>query len=269
MTEELDFNNLIPELHYYIHRKPTPGWKIEPCITSFIDITYVMDGKAEYTINDQTYIVNKGDLICIPQNSYRAATSIPDDLIECYATNFRLRNQTGEYVTLPLPFISHIGSNPQLIALYNEMHSEWLQQNFGYMLKVRAILCLILHLILDQLLNKNHASQDDPRIKSSIHYMSAHYWENLTTEEMAKRYHLHPAYYGNLFQKVTGMTFKQYLISIRLNYAENLLKSGEYSVGEVALQCGFSDIFYFSKLFKAKKGIPPSACFLEEKKPLK
>ncbi len=57
------------------------------------------------------------------------------------------------------------------------------------------------------------------------------------------------------------MTFKQYLISLRLNYAENMLKSGEYSVSEVALQCGFSDIFYFSKLFKEKKGFRPPACF--------
>lgn len=188
-------------------------------------------------------------------------------MIECYATNFLLRNQTGQDVGLPLPVISHIGNNPQLIALYHDMQSEWLQQNFGYKLKVRAILCMILYLILDLLLNKNHTSKEDLRIKNSISYMSSHYWENLTTQTMAEQFHLHPAYYGNLFQKATGMTFRQYLISIRLNYAEDLLKSGEYSVGEVALQCGFSDIFYFSKLFKAKKGMPPSSCFHKKNQP--
>ena len=47
----LDFNNMIPELHYYIHRKCTPNWKIEPHVIPFIDITYVIDGKAEYNLS--------------------------------------------------------------------------------------------------------------------------------------------------------------------------------------------------------------------------
>ena len=67
-----DFNNMIPELHYYIHRKCTPNWKIDANVIPFIDITYVIDGKAEYNIGGHTYTVKKGDLICIPQNTYRA-----------------------------------------------------------------------------------------------------------------------------------------------------------------------------------------------------
>ena len=96
--------------------------------------------------------------------------------------------------------------------------------------------------------------------------MSMHYSEPLTIDLMARQFHLHPVYYGSLFREAMGMTFKQYLISLRLNYAENMLKSGEYSVSEVALQCGFSDIFYFSKLFKEKKGIPPSGMFPPERR---
>ena len=73
----LDFNNMIPELHYYIHRKCTPNWKIEPHVIPFIDITYVIDGKAEYNIGGRTYIVKKGDLICIPQNTTDEKPAIP------------------------------------------------------------------------------------------------------------------------------------------------------------------------------------------------
>jgi len=73
-------------------------------------------------------------------------------------------------------------------------------------------------------------------------------------------------YYGNLFKKALGMTFKQYLISLRLNHAENMLRSGEANVGDAALQSGFSDIYYFSKLFKEKKGIPPSKLLPPERK---
>jgi len=256
---DLDFNNLIPELHYYIHRKCTPSWKIDPDITTFIDITYIISGKAEYTIGDQTYTVKKGDLICIPKNTFRTARNIPEDLMECYTTNLFLLDLKGQEIQLPIPVINQIGIDPQLISLFHEIQSQWLQQDFGYLLKVRGILCLILCQILNLLEHRQHFTKEDIRIKDSIQYMSQHYSEVITLHQMAELFHLHPAYYGNLFQKVTGVTFKQYLITLRLNCAENLLKSGEYSISEIAAQSGFSDIFYFSKLFKAKRGISPSA----------
>ena len=96
-----DFNNMIPELHYYIHRKCTPNWKIDANVIPFIDITYVIDGKAEYNIGGHIYIVKKGDLICIPQNTYRAAVNIPEDLMECYSTNIFLRDQFGQEAAFP------------------------------------------------------------------------------------------------------------------------------------------------------------------------
>jgi YesN/AraC family two-component response regulator len=144
-----------------------------------------------------------------------------------------------------------------------------MQRDFGYMLKVRANMCLILYQASNLLLNEKRISQDDPRIKNSIQFMSIHYSEPaLTIDKLAKQFDLHPVYYGSLFQQTTGMTFKQYLTSLRLNYAESMLKSGEYGVSEVALQCGFSDIFYFSRLFKQKKGIPPSELFPEKRRGL-
>lgn len=257
---------MIPELNYYIHRKCTPSWKIDAAITPFIDITYVIKGKAEYTIGNQKYILKKGDLICIPQNTYRAAINIPEDLMECYSVNFYLRNQMGQDVSLPLPIISHIGINSKLISTFHDIYNEWLNRNFGYMLKVRSTLFLILYQIVNLLLNENHFIQEDPRIKNSLHYMSAHYSEPITINTMAKLFHLHPVYYGNLFKRAMGMTFKQYLLFLRLSYAENMLKSGEYTVSETAIQCGFSDIYYFSKVFKAKKGISPSKLFPPEKR---
>lgn len=263
----MDYNNMIPELHYYIHRKSTPNWEIDPSLIHFIDITYVVNGEAEYKIGSETYNVKKGDLICIPKNTYRAASTLPDNPIESYAANFFLRNLAGKELTLPIPVISHIGIIPEIISLFHKLSDTWVQKDFGYMLKVRGLLCLILHELLALLLDGNHSIHGDPRIKSSIRYINLHYAEPLSIEIMSEQFHLHPVYYGSLFRETMNMTFRQYLISVRLNYAENMLKSGEYSIGEVALQCGFSDIFYFSRLFKERKGIPPSSLFpLERKK---
>ncbi len=59
------------------------------------------------------------------------------------------------------------------------------------------------------------------------------------------------------FKRETGLTPSQYLMRIRLEYAEHLLKTTDEPIGDVALLCGFYDQKYFSRLIKQKTGQPP------------
>ena len=60
------------------------------------------------------------------------------------------------------------------------------------------------------------------------------------------------------FKKEYGTTVNNYITNVRLTEAVNMLKMGERNIGEVAAETGFSDQSYFSKVFSAKYGIPPS-----------
>jgi AraC-like DNA-binding protein len=60
------------------------------------------------------------------------------------------------------------------------------------------------------------------------------------------------------FKREYGTTVNNYITELRLNEAVNMLKMGERHIGEIASQTGFSDQSYFSKVFSAKYGIPPS-----------
>ena len=64
-----------------------------------------------------------------------------------------------------------------------------------------------------------------------------------------------------LFQKEMGVTPLQYLNDMRLQVAAEVLvnDSGTDSVADVALMCGFREPLYFSKMFKKKYGVAPSA----------
>ncbi|MDR1530851.1 MAG: AraC family transcriptional regulator, partial [Clostridiales bacterium] len=94
--ENMNFNDLIPELHYYVHRKSTPDWKIAgPLPTHFIDITYIIEGEAEYIINGHSHTINKGDLLCIPKGASRLAKCVPGLDFELYSINFFLKDQQG------------------------------------------------------------------------------------------------------------------------------------------------------------------------------
>lgn len=60
------------------------------------------------------------------------------------------------------------------------------------------------------------------------------------------------------FKKRYGTTVNSFTADLRLKKAEGLLMEGKRSISEISATCGFSDQSYFSKVFSAKFGIPPT-----------
>ncbi|MDR0293721.1 MAG: AraC family transcriptional regulator [Oscillospiraceae bacterium] len=250
----MDINNLIPDIGYYNYRGSTPDWKIEESVINFIDVSYIVGGNAVYRIDDEEIILSAGDLLCIPKGRKRSAGGTP----EIYAANFQLTGLNGAEAVMPLPLLSHIGHHPDILALYKELNGEWLRREPGYIMKARAYFMLILHRYFELVIYNNDSVRADPRVKTAIRFMTDRFAEPLTVRAAAEAVGLTPVYFGALFKQATGSTFRQALISIRLNHAENLLRFGERNVNETARECGFSDLFYFSRVYKQIKGVPPS-----------
>lgn len=259
MEKELLFpDNFSVEMTYYNHRLPTLNWEITEDLTKFTDVTYVLDGEAVYYINGTPYTVHAGDLLCIPSGSVRKAHTFSDRLIESQCMNFLIHTFDGSSLSLPFPLITKIGHHPELAPFFHEIQKAWLSREPGYKFHVQAYLMLILERLYQIIIYSDSGKVDDPRIMKVINYITSHYSQPLSLKDAAAHVHLSPMYFGNLFKQQTGMTFRQYLTSVRLNQAENMLLSGEYNVSEAAALCGFSDIFYFSKTYKKEKGVSPS-----------
>lgn len=88
-------------------------------------------------------------------------------------------------------------------------------------------------------------------------YVRQHYVDGFTSVQIQEACGLSYKYAGTLFKEVTGQTIKEYQCTLKLRKAEQLLKETDKSIAEVAQLTGFSDMFYFSKIFHKKKGCPP------------
>ncbi|MCL1845067.1 MAG: AraC family transcriptional regulator [Defluviitaleaceae bacterium] len=253
------FNESVPSIDYFRHRKSTPEWLIEHRRTDNIDLTYIICGQAVYTVNEQRIFAAEGDLLCIPKGSERSATSNEPGKFECFATNFNLAAPTGEAVSMPLPLHSHVGIHNDLISNYRKLNEDFLARSPGYVMRSRARFMLILQRFMEMIVYKIDTHRFDPRVKQAIRFVNEHFHEHLKISEVAAAVSLNPVYFGTLFRRETHTTFRDYLNTIRINQAEDMLRDGKLNVTEVAAHCGFSDVFYFSRLFKKYKGIPPSA----------
>jgi len=64
-------------------------------------------------------------------------------------------------------------------------------------------------------------------------------------------------YLSTLFVNKTSIRFSEYLNRLRLQQAEDMMMQQEMSISEVAAKCGFSNPYYFSKVFKNARGCTP------------
>ncbi|MFF2480511.1 response regulator [Paenibacillus sp. NPDC058071] len=109
-------------------------------------------------------------------------------------------------------------------------------------------------------------SQTDQRFESKkntkliqelIQYMKQHLHENLTLKETADYFAFSPNYLGLLFKEETGSTFSEYVISLRMELAGQLLKDPKVKIYEVAGRVGYRYMPYFSRQFKETFGMTP------------
>lgn len=90
-------------------------------------------------------------------------------------------------------------------------------------------------------------------------YFSFHLSENITIEDMAKRARLSPSHFSTLFRKHFGQSPYQYLLQLRIDHAEELLRNSALKLHQIAENCGFADAQHFSKTFKKMTGKTPGS----------
>ena len=75
---------------------------------------------------------------------------------------------------------------------------------------------------------------------------------------MADAVGINPFYLSHLFRKEMGISFLEYLTSVRLSIAKKLLKQTSLSILQVCLEVGYQDPSHFAKIFKKKEGMSPT-----------
>ena len=91
----------------------------------------------------------------------------------------------------------------------------------------------------------------------ALSYINEHFRENITLSSLAKWVGINDAYLSSLFSKTTGMTFKEYLISMRISYAKALIGANSGNLTFVCYESGFNSYSAFTRAFIASEGISP------------
>lgn len=100
----------------------------------------------------------------------------------------------------------------------------------------------------------NHYSKP---IMICLNYISSHFNEKITLEDLAKEVNLHPNYLSALFKRETGETLRDYLIRNRIDVAKSLLSRTNYTYIQISNSLAFYSQSHFTKVFKENTGYTP------------
>ncbi len=140
-----------------------------------------------------------------------------------------------------------------------------LEKNLAYVNKVMQIgsqedLCAWISTALNEFLELVYSSQDARKITQvtpAINYIDANYDKPITLAEIARASHLSPSRLAHIFKEQMGMTLIDYLTSVRIERAKELLLATDQSCTEICFQAGYNNQSYFTRTFKSVVGMTP------------
>jgi AraC-like DNA-binding protein len=101
--------------------------------------------------------------------------------------------------------------------------------------------------------NKNgNFTNNYSKVEKSLSYIKEHLTEDLSLDKVAKSVSFSPIHFHNTFKTAVGKTLRDYIEEQRIKKATNLLLTTNYSLTQIAYECGFSSQSYFSYVFKRR-----------------
>ena len=109
----------------------------------------------------------------------------------------------------------------------------------------------------DSYLNSNSKTDDISLCIRAVQYIQEHVTESVRAEAAADAVGMSRGYFSTKFREVTGETFHNCVIRYKMKTAAQEIRKGEKSMTEIALELGYDNFYYFSKLFRKEYGCTP------------
>ena len=220
-------------------------------------LMYIRNGEMEIRYEGEEYTATSGDIVllnCQKPHYYHAKAGLEflyihyngtsshfltDFLIENNkSSRFRTENNSTierELMTLMALFLKGTHVHPVRIDYW-----------------IRNIIQLLYRAVIEPI-------EEDSPIDQAVRYIKEHAHEEITLEELAELTGFSTFYFSHRFKHETGYAPRDFVIHVRLEEAQALLKHSNRSVEEIAFDLGYSSLNSFTNIFRKKVGCSPAA----------
>lgn len=199
------------------------------------------NGQITYVHNNLHYVENKAHAVILPQGqSYHLQKDI--------SGTFPVINFTTAEPLCDTVSVIEVSNTDYLWKIYGEI--QRLLTTGGYRAKVLSLF----YEIIAELSSRKQSSILTPALRLLYEKYAD---PTLQNSDLAAACNISEIYLRKLFKMELGLSPKQYILSLRLHKAEQLLAEGHQSTFAIAYACGFESSAHFCRVFKQRLGIPP------------
>ena len=246
----------------------------------FVELVYVLDGRAHHTLGDETMELKKGDLFVMDigvEHEFRVEEGEDITLCNClFYPEFLTRAITGDsFIDLAYDmffsgyedergakgYLYLLGKDTSGIErLVLEMVDEQEKKREGYLKVIRSLLSVVLIKTFRLCESKKH--QPLPSVQRKIvgeivDYVAAHDSKDLSVGEISHAMFFSPSYLSRVFKQHTGKSLVKFIQSKKIETAAELLRTTDYTIDKIMFDAGYSDKKHFYEVFSDAYGVTP------------
>lgn len=227
-----------------------------------VKMVYIHNGEATLTFKDTSRIVKKNQIILINPNvehywDLESNTSVDITEVGIHGLEFSSVSESDGEFTYYVHDEKEADTNQFITFITKEMDGK--KSGYEEVAK-RYIEIILIHLLRDEefsirnsLNKKNHKE-----IQTVKNFMKVNYHKNITLDDLVELIHINKFYLIRIFKQEVGMSPIDYLIHVRIDEAQKMLRNTNIAIADIAHLVGFQSPSHFSKTFRELSNMTPS-----------
>jgi AraC-like DNA-binding protein len=245
-----------------------------------VEVIYVCEGSIRIGINSESRLLHAGDLaICSSGDIHYYDSNSNTSTIILIIFHPSLIGCTGSWPTQSRflspfidgnratnePFVVLPQHQQEITELILKIKQEADKKEPQYENVTTGMIHMLCGLLLRHIPSRQiDLSGDNRRIlnmkimQEVLDYLEANYMNGVKLEEAAKQAKMSLFHFSRFFKNITGMSYTSYLNRLRVDKAEEMIMSTHQTMLEIALECGFTNVRTFNRVFKQLKKCKPT-----------
>lgn len=225
----------------------------------------VLDGVGKLYYDGREYSMKKGDCVFIDcRNSYTHMTGEDGDrlwsLQWCHFYSTTLPDIYNKYLERGGKPVFHPARFKQIVKTMNSIYEIAESDDYIRDMRINDKLSYLLTLLMEESWHPDSAVKKQKRVEivKIKEYLDTNYNRKVSLDELCSKFYINKYYMMKLFSEAYGTTINNYVNSVRVTKAKQLLRFSDKRMDEISSELGFEDANYFSRLFKKVEGMSPS-----------
>ncbi|MFD2118033.1 helix-turn-helix domain-containing protein [Paenibacillus yanchengensis] len=237
---------------------------------SFFEVCYVFSGEGIYEDEHKQYPLKSGVLFCSRPHVWHRIRDGKDLQLAwvCFEMNKDRSSpaaiqQYDQLCKTDLIYIADASHTPTALMWQTLLHQA--DQLNGLTTVLQPLATIFLTTLIKSFLPSVETNERaitvntdaDRLLQQAKTFINDNLSQPLTFSKIAQYLHLSERTLSRIFSEKSNLTFRQYVTTVRLHKAEQLLLQSDLSIKEIAVQTGFESVHYLTKVFANHYGMPP------------